>query len=174
MPSMYDSNVQNQIAQQQIFYLISQMEGYHVNNQEILGKLKQAQDLNQAGNVQTAASVVYVKKLFNFYYELFRLLLIVQIKVKRIVIITQFLSKIYKALVPLFSNKCNYNIHNKQALLVYSVLTLKLSQILQLWATLRLSGLLTILLVIQLGHLKWNHLVLNIISPMDRFHLKIM
>jgi len=59
VPSLYDSNVQNQVAQQQIFYLISQMEGYHVNNQEILSKIKQAQELNNTGNVQAAASVIY-------------------------------------------------------------------------------------------------------------------
>jgi hypothetical protein len=58
-PSMYDSTVQNQIPQQQIFYLISQMEGYHTNNQDILNKIKQAQELNVLGNVQAAASVVY-------------------------------------------------------------------------------------------------------------------
>jgi hypothetical protein len=58
-PSFNDSNVQNQIAQQQIFYLISQMEGYHVKNPEMLAKIKQAQELNNTGNVQSAASVIY-------------------------------------------------------------------------------------------------------------------
>jgi len=38
------------------------MEGYHVKNQEILSKIKQAQELNNTGNVQAAASVIYVNK----------------------------------------------------------------------------------------------------------------
>ncbi len=36
------------------------MEGYHVKNQEMLSKIKQAQELNNTGNVQAAASVIYV------------------------------------------------------------------------------------------------------------------
>jgi hypothetical protein len=53
------STVQNQIVQQQILSLISQMEKYHSNDKEIISKLMQASELNQAGNVQDAASMVF-------------------------------------------------------------------------------------------------------------------
>lgn len=62
---MYDP-IQNQISQQQIFYLIGQMEGYHANNSEMLHKIRQAFEINTAGNVQAAASAVYVFLLFAF------------------------------------------------------------------------------------------------------------
>ncbi len=59
-PSMYDVNVQNLIAKQQVHYLISQMENYHPQNPEVLAIAKQAHDLNSSGNVQAAASLIYV------------------------------------------------------------------------------------------------------------------
>jgi len=62
MSGLYDPGMQNQIAQQQIQFLIGQVENYHANDEEIMKSLKQANELNQTGNVQTAASIVYVKK----------------------------------------------------------------------------------------------------------------
>lgn len=59
MSSLYNQTTQNQIAQQQIVFLINQMEQYHSNDQDFLAKLKQATELNNSGNIQAAASLVY-------------------------------------------------------------------------------------------------------------------
>lgn len=58
--AFYDQATQNQIAQQQIFFLIGQLQQYHANDQDHLAKLTQATELNNSGNVQAAASLVYV------------------------------------------------------------------------------------------------------------------
>lgn len=57
--AFYDQATQNQIAQQQIFFLIGQLQQYHANDQDYLAKLTQATELNNSGNVQAAASLVY-------------------------------------------------------------------------------------------------------------------
>jgi len=36
------------------------MQAYHANDPELLAKIKQAQEINQLGNYQGAASLVYV------------------------------------------------------------------------------------------------------------------
>lgn len=59
MTSMYDQNTQNQIAQQQITFLTKQMEQYHNNHPEFSATLQKATEMNNTGNVQTAASLVY-------------------------------------------------------------------------------------------------------------------
>ena len=55
------ASFQNQIAQQQIFYLINQMEEYHANNQNLFAQIQKASEMNQRGSVQEAASLLYVK-----------------------------------------------------------------------------------------------------------------
>lgn len=60
MTPMYDAATQNQINQQQISYLISQMQEYLANDGERSEKLKQANEMNTTGNVQAAASLAYV------------------------------------------------------------------------------------------------------------------
>jgi len=54
----YDQSLSTQVSLQQVSYLISQLEMYHSTHQEILAKLKQATELNEAGNIQEAASIV--------------------------------------------------------------------------------------------------------------------
>jgi len=56
---LMDPTIQNSIAQQQIQYLISQMENYHANNQTLMVNIKNAQELNNANNTQAAASLLY-------------------------------------------------------------------------------------------------------------------
>ena len=51
---------QNMIAQQQISYLISQMEAYHSNNPQFLYTIKNAKELNNIGNIQPAAMSINV------------------------------------------------------------------------------------------------------------------
>ena len=60
MGGMYDPNIQNQVAQQQVQSLGSQMETYHANDSDLMVKIKQAQEMNQTSNVQGAASLLYV------------------------------------------------------------------------------------------------------------------
>jgi len=48
-----------------VSYLISQLEIYHNGNEEIGVKLKQASELNEAGNIQEAASIVNVPIIAN-------------------------------------------------------------------------------------------------------------
>jgi len=66
MPSMtsmstplQDQSAQNAIAQQQIQYLITQMEQFHASNPQFLFSIKSAKELNNVGNMQAAASAVY-------------------------------------------------------------------------------------------------------------------
>jgi len=66
MSSLYDSGLQNQIAHEQIQYLITEVETYHANDEEIINNLKQAHELNSTGNVQAAASIVYVRAISPF------------------------------------------------------------------------------------------------------------
>lgn len=54
----YDQSLSTQVSLQQVSYLISQLEIYHNGNEEIGVKLKQASELNEAGNIQEAASIV--------------------------------------------------------------------------------------------------------------------
>jgi len=56
---LMDPTIQNSIAQQQIQYLIQQMENYHANNQQLMVSIKNAQELNNANNTQTAATLLY-------------------------------------------------------------------------------------------------------------------
>jgi len=58
-PQAVGSNPQNQVIQQQISYLIAQMQDYHGSDPEFQAKIKQAQEINDLGNHQGAASLVY-------------------------------------------------------------------------------------------------------------------
>jgi hypothetical protein len=57
--NMYDPSIQNQVAQQQIQALGTQMEKFHSNDPEMLSKIRQANEMNQNNNVQGAASILY-------------------------------------------------------------------------------------------------------------------
>jgi hypothetical protein len=54
----YDQSLSTQVSLQQVSYLISQLEIYHNGNEEHGVKLKEASELNEAGNIQEAASIV--------------------------------------------------------------------------------------------------------------------
>jgi len=54
----FDQSLSTQVSLQQVSYLISQLEIYHNGHEEIGAKLKQASELNEAGNIQEAASIV--------------------------------------------------------------------------------------------------------------------
>jgi len=54
-----DQTTQNAVAQQQIQYLITQMEQYHANNPQFLYNIKSAKELNACGNMQAAATAIY-------------------------------------------------------------------------------------------------------------------
>jgi hypothetical protein len=58
MMGYYDPSSQNQISQQQVFYMISLLQEYHAKDHDIMEKLKKAQELGQNGNVQAAGSLV--------------------------------------------------------------------------------------------------------------------
>ena len=51
---------QNMVAQQQIGYLISQMEAYHSSDPQFLYNIKNAKELNSVGNMQAAAMLINV------------------------------------------------------------------------------------------------------------------
>jgi len=56
---LQDQTTQNAVAQQQIQYLITQMEQYHVGNPQFLYNIKSAKELNSVGNMQAAATAIY-------------------------------------------------------------------------------------------------------------------
>jgi hypothetical protein len=56
---MFDPNIQSSIAQQQIQFLIQQMEQYHMGNQQLMVTIKNAMELNKANNTQAAAALLY-------------------------------------------------------------------------------------------------------------------
>lgn len=60
MQPMYDPNIQNQVVFQQIQLLATEMKTYHAKDNELSAQIKQAGELNQSGNIQGAASILYV------------------------------------------------------------------------------------------------------------------
>ena len=54
---------QNMVAQQQIGYLISQMEVYHSNHPQFLYSIKNSKEINNSGDIQAAAMIINVYKL---------------------------------------------------------------------------------------------------------------
>jgi len=56
---LYDPSIQSSIAQQQIQYLIQQMEQYHMGNQQLMVTIRNALELNKANNTQAAAALLY-------------------------------------------------------------------------------------------------------------------
>jgi hypothetical protein len=56
---MNDQAAQNAVAQQQIQYLIQQMEQYHANTPQFLYTIKSAKELNSVGNMPAAATTIY-------------------------------------------------------------------------------------------------------------------
>lgn len=59
-PGSYNqSNPQNQVIQQQIYFLIQNLEQHHRDNMDYLVILKKATEINNTGDSQTAASLVY-------------------------------------------------------------------------------------------------------------------
>lgn len=55
----YVSNLQSQVAFKQIQYLGEQLNKYHLNNPDVLERIKKGNEMNLSGNTQGAASVLY-------------------------------------------------------------------------------------------------------------------
>jgi len=112
-PNALGSNLQNQIIQEQISYLIAQMQAYHGSDPEFQAKIKQAQEINDLGNHQGAASLVYVISSRNLILNPYRKSSTELIKVKKTMTITVHSSKIYKLFKLLLILSTTSNNNNK-------------------------------------------------------------
>ena len=64
---MDDAEIQNQVAQMQINYLIQQLESYHGEDEKLMAKIQSAkQQLEASNNIQAAAATLNVCFFNNF------------------------------------------------------------------------------------------------------------